>query len=242
MRASTRQRGAARRTARMVAAQWAAPPSARSSRFTEVITDVVEGEVGDRAPDPFRLLPVLPGRPAVGDGAVAAVPRAHVTQDHEGRGGLFPALADVRTAGLLAHRVEIPLPHQPLEADVVRPAGGPHLQPRWLLPSGSAPGWITGSDTVIGIEFARSARPHYATTVWTGWCRRGDSNPHGLPHTPLKRARLPVPPLRLIRIGSREERSISLNPRARQIAPPPGAAAGRARRAPLRPGGCRRAR
>ena len=30
-----------------------------------------------------------------------------------------------------------------------------------------------------------------------GWCRRGDSNPHGLPHTPLKRARLPVPPLRL---------------------------------------------
>src|SRR4029077_18202102 len=28
------------------------------------------------------------------------------------------------------------------------------------------------------------------------WCRRGDSNPHGLPHTPLKRAGLPVPPLR----------------------------------------------
>jgi hypothetical protein len=27
-------------------------------------------------------------------------------------------------------------------------------------------------------------------------CRRGDSNPHELPHTPLKRARLPVPPLR----------------------------------------------
>src|SRR6266567_8448821 len=31
------------------------------------------------------------------------------------------------------------------------------------------------------------------------WCRRGDSNPHELPHTPLKRARLPVPPLRLVR-------------------------------------------
>ena len=28
------------------------------------------------------------------------------------------------------------------------------------------------------------------------WCRRRDSNPHGLPHTPLKRACLPVPPLR----------------------------------------------
>src|SRR5437660_5891682 len=33
------------------------------------------------------------------------------------------------------------------------------------------------------------------------WCRRGDSNPHELPHTPLKRARLPVPPLRLVRDG-----------------------------------------
>src|SRR5262245_61990455 len=32
-----------------------------------------------------------------------------------------------------------------------------------------------------------------------GVCRRGDSNPHGLPHTPLKRTCLPVPPLRLLR-------------------------------------------
>jgi hypothetical protein len=33
--------------------------------------------------------------------------------------------------------------------------------------------------------------------AFKAWCRRGDSNPHELPHTPLKRARLPVPPLRL---------------------------------------------
>src|SRR6185369_9646376 len=32
--------------------------------------------------------------------------------------------------------------------------------------------------------------------IYLIWCRRGDSNPHELPHTPLKRARLPVPPLR----------------------------------------------
>ena len=32
-------------------------------------------------------------------------------------------------------------------------------------------------------------------------CRRGDSNPHELPHTPLKRARLPVPPLRHVWVG-----------------------------------------
>src|SRR5215213_7049473 len=31
---------------------------------------------------------------------------------------------------------------------------------------------------------------------WEGWCRRPDSNRYGLPHTPLKRARLPIPPLR----------------------------------------------
>ena len=29
------------------------------------------------------------------------------------------------------------------------------------------------------------------------WCRRRDLNPHGSPHTPLKRARIPIPPRRL---------------------------------------------
>ena len=28
------------------------------------------------------------------------------------------------------------------------------------------------------------------------WCRRRDLNPHGFPHTPLKRARIPIPPRR----------------------------------------------
>src|SRR5512134_2989012 len=32
-----------------------------------------------------------------------------------------------------------------------------------------------------------------------GWCRRRDSNPHGFLHTPLKRACLPVPPLRQVK-------------------------------------------
>ncbi len=35
------------------------------------------------------------------------------------------------------------------------------------------------------------------------WCRREDLNLHELPHTPLKRARLPVPPLRLHHILQR---------------------------------------
>ena len=40
------------------------------------------------------------------------------------------------------------------------------------------------------------AKSFYFNSLILDWCRRGDSNPHELPHTPLKRARLPVPPLR----------------------------------------------
>src|SRR5213594_2555409 len=47
-----------------------------------------------------------------------------------------------------------------------------------------------------GQDFSRSERGGTKALEWKSWCRRGDSNPHGLPHTPLKRARLPVPPLR----------------------------------------------
>lgn len=36
----------------------------------------------------------------------------------------------------------------------------------------------------------------YGRCCTTIWCRRPDSNRHGSPHTPLKRARLPIPPLR----------------------------------------------
>src|SRR5947208_3099330 len=60
-------------------------------------------------------------------------------------------------------------------------------------------------DAMLGV-YSRAAveiNLRQLTTLSTGFtkliCRRGDSNPHELPHTPLKRARLPVPPLRLIR-------------------------------------------
>src|SRR3990172_909030 len=42
------------------------------------------------------------------------------------------------------------------------------------------------------------------------WCRRGDLNPHGLPQTPLKRARLPVPPLRRKREYAVEQPTLSM--------------------------------
>lgn len=62
-------------------------------------------------------------------------------------------------------------------------------------------------------EWARDAmatKSHYGISCgWTHyimkrvelWCREGDSNPHGLLHTPLKRKRLPVPPSRHISRG-----------------------------------------
>ena len=50
----------------------------------------------------------------------------------------------------------------------------------------------------VGIEFQVRHQSQVADSVEVMKliCRRGDSNPHELPHTPLKRARLPVPPLR----------------------------------------------
>jgi hypothetical protein len=93
---------------------------------------VLEAELRDRAPDPQRLLAVLPGRPAVPNGTVAAVPRADIAQDHEGGREIFPALADVRAASFLADGVEIPRLHQALQAQVLRPTRRAHLEPRRL--------------------------------------------------------------------------------------------------------------
>src|SRR5712691_6558489 len=94
--------------------------------------DVLEPELADGVPNALRLLAVLPHGLAVRNGAVSAVPRADVAQDHEGRGRLFPALADVRAVRLLADRMEIPLSHQPLQADVVWPARRADFQPSRL--------------------------------------------------------------------------------------------------------------
>lgn len=36
--------------------------------------------------------------------------------------------------------------------------------------------------------------------IAVSWCERRDLNPYESPHTPLKRARLPIPPLSLTTI------------------------------------------
>ncbi len=48
------------------------------------------------------------------DEAEPARTRAPVTEDHERRGAIGPALVDVRAPGFLAHRVQLEPPHQPL--------------------------------------------------------------------------------------------------------------------------------
>ena len=83
---------------------------------------------------PDRLLAVFPRRTTVSDRAIAAVARADVAENHEGRGSFFPALTDVRTVGFLADGVEIPLAHEPAQSEVVRTAGSANLEPGRLAP------------------------------------------------------------------------------------------------------------
>ena len=96
----------------MTSAKCAAPPSARSSRSTEVMTTWLQARAWRRRRRraPARRGSTAPGMPGahVAEGAGA---RAGVAEDHEGRVLLRPALADIRAAGLLADRDELVLAH-----------------------------------------------------------------------------------------------------------------------------------
>src|SRR5690242_8371683 len=65
----------------------------------------------------------------MGDGAVRAVPRTDVSEHHESRGAVFPALADVGAVSLFADGVEIEVPHQLFQPKVVGTPGSTNLQP-----------------------------------------------------------------------------------------------------------------
>ena len=81
------------------------------------------------------------------DRAVGTIAGANITQNHEGRGPMFPALADVGTVRFLTHRMEVELAHQALELQVVGPAGRFYLEPR-RFPLGERLGAVTPHDLI----------------------------------------------------------------------------------------------
>ena len=93
----------------MQSTKWPAPPSRRSSRSTLVMTTYFSFSAAIVLARLQRLVDVERIGPAVADVAERAAPGALVAHDHEGRGALAEALADVRARGFLAHRVQLVL-------------------------------------------------------------------------------------------------------------------------------------
>jgi hypothetical protein len=94
-----------------VAAKWAAPPSGRSSRSTEVITTWRSPSFRHGQPDIVRLgWSSGPGKPVrtlqKAQARVQVSPMIIMVAC-----ALLPALADIGAAGLLADRVQPVLPH-----------------------------------------------------------------------------------------------------------------------------------
>src|SRR5258706_10213939 len=77
--------------------------------------DVGELQHRDGLGEVARLVGVGRERPAVRDVAERTAPRADVAQDHEGRGALAEALADVRARGFLADGVQLLLAQDALD-------------------------------------------------------------------------------------------------------------------------------
>ena len=113
--------GVRARMARMVWAKCSAPPSARSSRSTEVMTTCSSPSLATASATFSGSLgierPRQPGR-HVAEGAGA---RAGVAHDHHGGVALRPALADVGAGRLLAHRDEPVLAQHAARLAVLRP-------------------------------------------------------------------------------------------------------------------------
>ncbi len=93
---------------------------------------VAEIHFANRVSHARRLADVVGRRPPVGHGAVGAVSRADVAEDHERRRAVLPALADVWAMRFLADRVEVEVAHQLLELEISWPAGCADLEPRRL--------------------------------------------------------------------------------------------------------------
>ena len=132
------------RIARMTRAKCSAPPSARSSRSTEVMTTCASPSFSTASRDVVRLVRVERAGQSGAHVAEGAGARAGVAHDHEGGVRLGPAFADVGAAGFLAHGVQAVLAHdgarlhvfaagRRLDADPVGLAQHRRVRPRRLF-------------------------------------------------------------------------------------------------------------
>src|SRR6185436_15395454 len=87
---------------------------------------------GDRFGDSRRLRGIELRRLAVRHGAVGTGARADIAQNHERRGAMVPAFADVRAPRILTHGVQLQVVHDALETDVVLRPGRTDLEPGGL--------------------------------------------------------------------------------------------------------------
>ena len=155
----------------MVAAKAPAPPSARSSRATQVITAWARPIRCHRLGHPVRLAGVEGQGMAGVDLAEPAGPGAAGPVDHEGRRPVRPALVDVGTARLLAHRHQIEVAEVVLESEV--PVAHGRLRPAATRACGpAAPGRRPGR---------RPTGPSAARGRWRG-VRPGSPATRAGPH------------------------------------------------------------
>src|SRR5687767_612420 len=121
----------------------------------------------------MRLRNIVLGRAAVGDGAIRAVPGTDVAEDHESRGAVLPAFADVGAVRYFAYGVKVELPHQVLEPHIVGTTGRPDLEPRRLA-VGQRVGAVTPQDLIESVWHrwrlvGRRIRRAMAIYIKNGW-------------------------------------------------------------------------
>ena len=104
------------RIARMVSAKWRAP-STRSSRSADVTTMCARSSLAVTSAT-GRLTQIERSWQSGLYIAERARARARIAHDHERRVFLFPALANIRTAGFLANRVQAVVAHDLLSGEI----------------------------------------------------------------------------------------------------------------------------
>ena len=116
---------------------------------------VAQSECGHRVRQLPRFRRVRRLGPAVGHVAEGAAAGAEVAEDHEGRGAVTEALAQVRALGLLAHRRQTLLAQQGLTGVTAGPTGALARIQSGLRSGGAEPGQGGGGahgSTSIGIR------------------------------------------------------------------------------------------